>query len=158
MRLHLLARAVLLRQSAAGVSVLLTQEIGTSHTFLPGGHADPGEGLTTALVRELDEELGLSVTVRAYLGAVEHQWPAAVPAHYEVNHVFLVESTGDARLPDAPVSRESHLRFLWRPVDALAAYHLQPTPLQQLLTQYVAGDTTAWWASTLPTDGPGRSG
>jgi hypothetical protein len=37
-RQHLLARAVIMRSDEQGYSVLLAQQIGESHTFLPGGH------------------------------------------------------------------------------------------------------------------------
>jgi 8-oxo-dGTP diphosphatase len=147
MRVHLLARAVVLRASANGMSVLLAQQIGASHTFLPGGHIEPGEGLPWTLIRELDEELGVTIRVVAYLGAVEHQWPEAEPSHYEVNHVFLAELRDPAAVL---TSREPHLRFFWCPVAALAEHRLSPTPLQHLIAQHAAGDRGVWWATTLP--------
>ncbi len=150
MQLHLLVRAVLLRMSPDGPEVLLAQQIGARHTFLPGGHVEPGEAKAAALVRELQEELGLTVRVAGYLGAVEHQWPDDAPAHYEINHVFLVEAVSSDGLPEQPVSREAHLRFDWRQVAALAEYHLQPVPLRELIVRRARGDTSAWWASTLP--------
>ena len=130
-----------------GTAVLLAQNVGKSHTFLPGGHVDPGEGLMHALVREMDEELGVSAQAAAYLGAVEHQFTENGKAHYEVNHVFLAHLSDP---PAEPQSREAHLRFLWCPVSALDEHNLQPEPLRVLIAQYVAGDRSIWWASTLP--------
>lgn len=150
MQLHLLARAVLLRMAPDGAEVLLAQQIGAQHTFLPGGHVEPGEAMTAALVRELLEELGLTTRVAGYLGAVEHQWPDGAPAHYEINHIFLVEAALSDGPPERPVSREAHLRFDWRPVAALAEYNLQPAPLREMIARRARGDTSAWWASTLP--------
>lgn len=147
MRVHLLARAVVLRATDHGVSVLLAQQIGASHTFLPGGHVEPGEGLPATLVREIDEELGRLIRVVAYLGAVEHQWPEIAPSHYEVNHLFLAELFDPAA---ELTSRESHLRFFWCPVEALAEHRLSPAPLQRLIAQHASGDRGIWWASTLP--------
>jgi len=147
MRVHLLARVVIMRTANDGVSVLLAQQIGASHTFLPGGHVEPGEGLPATLVRELEEELGVAIRVVEYLGTVEHQWPEAEPSHYEVNHVFLAELCE----PTAElVSRELHLRFFWCPVDALAEHRLSPAPLRGLIARRAAGDRSVWWASTLP--------
>ncbi|GMA17189.1 NUDIX domain-containing protein [Deinococcus metallilatus] len=67
MKTHLLARAVI--QDAG--HVLVAQARGFSHTFLPGGHIEPGEGMKAVLARELSEELGLSVEVSRFLGVVE---------------------------------------------------------------------------------------
>jgi 8-oxo-dGTP diphosphatase len=59
-RTHILARAVILGPQD---QILLAQAVGQSNTFLPGGHLDPREGLQEALVREIDEELGLAARV-----------------------------------------------------------------------------------------------
>lgn len=40
--------------------VLLAQAIGEKNTFLPGGHIEFGESAKDALVREIEEELGLT--------------------------------------------------------------------------------------------------
>ena len=146
-RQHILARALVLQEQPAGTVVLLAQNIGKSHTFLPGGHVDPGEGLMQALVRELAEEIGVTARVAAYLGAVEHQFTEGQKEHYEVNHIFLT----DLIEPIAELqSREAHLRFFWCPVAALAEHNLQPWPLRGLIAGHVSGDASTWWASTLP--------
>jgi 8-oxo-dGTP diphosphatase len=150
-RQHILARALILQEDQEGTAVLLAQEIGARHTFLPGGHVDPGEGLAQALVRELQEEIGIVTRTVAYLGAVEHQWPDEQPSDYEVNHVFLVDLS---EWPRKPESREAHLRFFWCPVTALDEHNLQPWPLRALIARHVAGDRSVWWASTLPGNGP----
>ena len=105
---HLLARAVV---RDAG-HVLLVRAEGQSHTFLPGGHVEAGEGLAGCLHRELQEELGVESNVGAYRGAVEHQWQRDGEPQYEINHCFdvTIPSLHAQMLPEA---REDYLRFGW---------------------------------------------
>ena len=142
---HLLARAVI---RDAG-HVLLVRADGQSHTFLPGGHVEDGEGLAACLRRELQEELGVTTSIGRYRGAVEHQWWRDGDRQYELNHCFAVEAPA-LTAETAPVAREDYLTFSWVPVDqaALAEVDLHPLPLRRLL---VNDESTAnpWWASTL---------
>lgn len=140
---HLLARAVIRSED----EVLLVQADGQSHTFLPGGHVEDGEGLEACLRRELREELGVPSTIDSYLGTVEHGWWRSGNRQYELNHCFLV--TVPALSPDAaPRARGGYLSFDWVPVDVLDEVHLQPQPLQELLTEDEGTEET-WWATTL---------
>jgi len=142
--LHLLARAVI----RDGDHVLVVQADGQSHTFLPGGHREAGEGLEACLRRELHEELGVTTRVETYLGGVEHRWRRNGEPQYEINHCFAVAApslTADA----TPTAEEDVLSFAWAPVDRLDEAALQPTPLRTLLANETA-TKTPWWASTLP--------
>ncbi len=114
---------------------------------LPGGHVEPGESLATTLPRELREEMGVASRVRRYLGAVEAHWPEDAPTNYEVNHIFLLELLDP---PSALAAREGHLEFFWAPAAALPEHVLLPAPLRTLIPRYLAGDESAWWATTLP--------
>ena len=142
-KVHLLARAVI----ADDHHFLLAHQIGASTTFLPGGHAEPGEGLKPCLARELGEEVGLTAVVGRYLGAVEHSWVENGVAHYEVNHCF--ETSIPLTRTDKVTSREDHLEFLWVHVDDLAVRYLLPSPLRDLLASLDRSETETWWASTV---------
>ena len=146
---HLLARAVVRR----GDRLLVVRAEGQSHTFLPGGHVEDGEGLEDCLRRELREELGVAAAVGRYLGAVEHRWRRDGTPQYELNHCFATEAPAVA--DDAPAAREDYLSFAWAPVGALDEAALQPAPLRRLLAD--GNGAAPWWASTLaPSDADGR--
>lgn len=140
---HLLARAVIRDDD----QVLVVQAEGQSHTFLPGGHREGGEGLESCLRRELREELGVEAHVGSYRGVVEHQWMRDGERQYELNHCFSVTapSLAAARPPQA---QEAYLSFAWVRVDRLAKAALEPAPLRSLL-QANPDAETPWWASTL---------
>jgi 8-oxo-dGTP pyrophosphatase MutT (NUDIX family) len=141
---HLLARAVIRDDD----HVLVVQADGQSHTFLPGGHREVGEGLDACLRRELREELGVKARVDTYLGGVEHQWRRNGEPQYEINHCFAV--TVSSLTADAtPTAEEEYLSFAWTPVDRLDEAALEPAPLRDLLADGQA-PRTPWWASTLP--------
>ncbi len=144
---HLLARAVV---RDAG-HVLLVRADGQSHSFLPGGHVETGEGLEECLRRELREELGVQATVDRYRGVVEHRWRRAGEQQYELNHCFNVDSPS-LHADIAPPPREDYLTFGWVPADPdiLTEVDLQPAPLRSLLVHNEEAETP-WWRSTLDT-------
>ncbi|PSQ96368.1 MAG: DNA mismatch repair protein MutT [Bacteroidetes bacterium SW_9_63_38] len=139
---HLLARAVIRRQDR----VLVVRADGQSHTFLPGGHVEDGEGLEECLRRELREELGVASTVGAYRGVVEHRWRRDGTPQYELNHCFATEAS--ALTDTAPTAEEAYLSFEWASADALGTVKLQPAPLRRLLHPD-ADASEPWWASTV---------
>lgn len=57
---------------------------------LPGGHLQPGESPEQALVREMDEELGITL-LRFRLGLVQDEHGGSVPGFYR-HYLYLVES------------------------------------------------------------------
>lgn len=147
---HLLARAVIRDDDR----VLVVQADGQSHTFLPGGHREPGESLSACLQRELREELGVEAAVGSYRGGVEHSWRREGERQYEVNHCFSV-SVPPLSAESPPRAREDYLSFAWIPATNLGAVSLMPPPLQDLLVEE-SEPKAPWWASTLDAD-PGPS-
>jgi ADP-ribose pyrophosphatase YjhB (NUDIX family) len=77
--------------------VLVCRDLENGHCFLPGGHVEFGETAAGALQREMVEELGLSLQVGRFLGAVESAFDQAdgsgsITRHHEVNLVFELSS------------------------------------------------------------------
>jgi 8-oxo-dGTP diphosphatase len=146
---EILSRAVIVR----GDRFLVVHGRGARHTYLPGGHAEAGEGLRACLARELREELGVSAKVGRYLGAVEHAWTDAGGRHEEVSHFFLARAPG---LGDPPVSAEAHLEFAWLSARDFARRGLEPRPLRGLLASWPRGRRGGWWSSTIEPAGERR--
>jgi 8-oxo-dGTP diphosphatase len=143
-KFHLIARAVILN----GRSVLLVRQKGGANTFLPGGHIEIGESAGAALQREIREELGLRLEIEKFLGCVEAGWEDEKRHNFEVNLIF--KAALQNQNPEiSPVSHEDHLEFLWSSVDDLDKNNLLPLPIRKLIFQYLAGDNSAWWGSTL---------
>jgi len=141
MTTHLLGRAII----RDGDRILLVRARGQSHTFLPGGHVEEGEGLEACVRRELREELGIESRVNHYVGAVEHRWHRDDVPQYEINHCFAVEAPG-LTTETAPEAQEEYLTFHWASVGALDEFALQPPPLREYLGR---SSSTPWWGSTL---------
>ncbi|MDR7481452.1 MAG: NUDIX domain-containing protein [Armatimonadota bacterium] len=141
--IELIVRAVI----ATGDRILVARKPGAAHTFLPGGHVEPGEPAAAAVLRELREELGMTGRVERFLGAVEHGWRTADGAAHELNLLFLVTAPG-LGLATPPVPREPHLQFFWHPLDRLNDARLEPWILRTVLPGWLASDGPGW-ASTL---------
>ncbi len=115
------------------------------NTYLPGGHVEFDERAQVALVRELEEELGVASSAGAFLGAVEHSFVQKGELHCEVNLIFelKIPSVTPENTPDA---LESHIEFFWVPLGDLPAAHLEPAVLCTLLPRWVSDSppSTRW--------------
>lgn len=143
MQTELLVRGVLVQDQ----HVLLTTNKKEKNLFLPGGHIEFAEGAHHALVREMIEEIGITVHIDRFLGAVEHTWKGKKNVHAEVNLIFAMSCT-TVRLEHAPVSREKKIAFLWHPLNDLTSINFQPAILGTLLPAWTAAPSIERWASS----------
>jgi len=112
--------ALLLRR--AGTLLTLRYRYGTADVYgLPGGNPDPGETLTETLVRELREELGLTVRVGALVLAGE----VIFPGKKEALHC-LFEGEIEAGEPVLNPTETSALEVTWLPLSQLPTFNLYP--------------------------------
>ena len=109
--------------------VLLCRAKGGSTTYLPGGHIEFGEKGREALVREMQEEMGVSSTAGDFLGVVENQFTQHGKPHAEINLVYRLT------VPDGIAARacEDWIEFEWRDLADLANAHLLPVEMIPLV-------------------------
>lgn len=106
-KFHHIVRAIMIKDE----KLLVAEYIG-HHYFLPGGHVEIGESAENALIRELREELGVTCSIKQFLGVIENQWQAKETLHHEINHIFEIDSN-ELKSDFTPISKESHLAFHW---------------------------------------------
>ena len=117
-----------------GGMLLLCRAKGGTSTYLPGGHIEFGETGRQALVREVKEELGLTSSTGAFLGAVENAFQQHGKPHAEINLVYelTIDSDGTpAGLPPLK-SQEDWIEFEWCALDRLEAANLLPAAFRIL--------------------------
>ncbi|MBB2895583.1 NUDIX domain-containing protein [Pseudomonas sp. AS2.8] len=108
--LHI-AAAILLNDRQ---QLLLVRKRGTTAFMQPGGKVDPGEQSLEALIRELQEELGLVITAEAATFLGNHQAPAANESGFRVECALyqVAMRAGDQAVPAAEIEEA-----VWMAVD-----------------------------------------
>ena len=130
-----------------GDRILLAHAKGAYNTFLPGGHIEKGEFARDALVRELQEELGVNSRVSDFIGVLEYfYWLKDDSEVQEVNIIFSAE------LDDYEVaSQEGKLEFIWVDRKELHSSKLLPEPLPNLLENWMQ-TKTSFYHSTVESE------
>ena len=142
MKFHYLARAIISLDN----KILLAREIGASHTFLPGGHIELGESAKQALRREINEELGEESIIGEFIGANEHIWPPQTKENHEICLVFKA-AVDNLVSTKPPVSKESHIEFIWADAGELEVYNFIPIEFRNCIINYLEGPSFFWGSS-----------
>jgi 8-oxo-dGTP pyrophosphatase MutT (NUDIX family) len=126
-RFHLRAVAIVVR----GDDVLLHRAEGDDFWAWPGGRVESGEEATTAVVRELQEELGLVIRPGPLVLLVENFFVYGGERHHEVGLYFTAEAQAGNRVLTDPgpykgVEGSRELIFAWFPRSALNRVDLRP--------------------------------
>ncbi len=116
--------------------VLLCQNKSKTYSYLPGGHIEYRERAEEALVREIEEELGLASTIKKFLGCAEFCFH---PNHHWIAEINLVFEVAIPKVPARknPDSAEDHLFFFWHPLKTLDDSNLEPKALRAILPQWL---------------------
>ncbi|QQR82639.1 NUDIX domain-containing protein [Candidatus Campbellbacteria bacterium] len=126
-QIELIARAVIIDKD----KMLLCENKKRGHYFLPGGHVEFGEGVSDALTREMNEELGVSGVVQELIGVLENTFTIDEEVHHEFNMIFLATlSKTDV------VSQEDHIEFHWVEQKDVSGTPLLPKELHTLIPQW----------------------
>lgn len=129
--IHFLARAFLLDENGR---VVLCRVNGSKSFFLPGGHIEDGESGRAALLRELNEELGVNkYEVCELIGICEHVFPNGNnEMKHEVNMVYEVKA------PENFIAKsiEDHLGFVSINKEEMEQYNVLPKQLIRGLLEW----------------------
>ncbi len=129
-----------------GSKVLLCRNIKHGYCFLPGGHVEFGETAAAALVREFEEECGLSPTVRSLGQVSEGIFHDGKRLRHEVNLVFHVEhpsAVADAATPPPVTSLEKKIAFEWVDLGNLGEVDLRPESALAWLKRVASSPSSA---------------
>ena len=126
-----IARGVCLKAGA----LLVCQPAKGGRCYLPGGHIEFAETARQALVREIQEEMGLSASAGAFLGVTENTFIQKGEQHCEMNLMFVLDIPGISPDIDPPAT-ESWIAFRWIPFtpEALREANILPAHLITDLT------------------------
>jgi mutator protein MutT len=124
--------------------VLLHRAQGDEFWTFPGGRVEFGEDTATTVVRELQEELGITVACERLLCVVEYFFDHRGLRNHELGFFFTATLPASCELMDTTrshIGREGHLalEFRWIPEADLPRVNVYPLSLKT--APLVAGPT-----------------
>lgn len=127
-----IARAIITRDGL----VLLCRNKGRDYFFFPGGHIEAGETPVAALVREMEEEVGLPLMNIQFVAEIPHVYEVRGERLEEINYVFQADIGSDE-----VISREDHLEFFWVSVADIRVTTVLPTVIKDIVVNLAGGSS-----------------
>ena len=123
--------------------ILVCKSKQKNYYFFPGGHIDFEETAKETLLREMKEELDLSVDKSTFIGAVENIFVENNEKHHEINLVFNIDV-------DKIVfkSQEDHIDFVLMDKDKFTKETVLPVVLKKAVLKLL-DDKKIFWASQI---------
>lgn len=119
--------------------ILVCKKLRSKYFFFPGGHLEFGENTKRALIREIKEELGITIKKHFFIGGSEHIFVEDGKKRQEINLVF--------RVPIKKItirSREGHLRFFLINKAQLAKEKILPIVLRSAIVKWLKDKKPFW--------------
>jgi len=123
--------------------ILICKRKDEDYYFFPGGHIDFGESAESALVRELKEELNISIKKLSFIGTVENILIQDNEKHHEINLVFNVSVV---KAKDK--SEEDHIDFFFFDKKRFLKEEVLPIALQKAVIEWLE-NKKMFWASQI---------
>ena len=123
--MHLISRGLL----SQGDDFILCHIKGSDWFFLPGGHIENGESAKTALIRELEEEIGFNkYEIESFIGVCENIFLREEDKfQHEINIIFKVKIPEDIDVK----SIEDHIEFVKVKKEELKNYKILPNKIKE---------------------------
>ena len=137
--LEVCARAIIQDQG----KILVCRAKKKNYYFFPGGHIDFGESAKDTLLREMKEELNLSLKNWRLIGTVENIYAEGAQKHHEINLIFSAEVD-----KINTQSREDHITFSLLDVSEFAQKDVLPIALKKATLKWLK-DKKTFWASQI---------
>ncbi len=142
--IHIIGRALIVSDG----HILLCRFSDNTYYFLPGGQVEYNEDVHSAIKREIREEFGGKIELGSFLGVIEHTFLHEGRPFHEYSFVFTGSLEGCSP-PTAPTSLEDGLDFFWLPLAKLPETDLRPSPLAEMIAEYLCTGQSGDWASTM---------
>lgn len=115
--------------------ILVQRDRNGSEYALPGGHIKIGETLEDGLIREMMEEMGVSITCKRLLWSEECFWAWNRKKAHNIAFYYLVELLDDLGIPENGefVSQKDNCDVVigWMPIEEVQNVTIYPTFLKE---------------------------